>query len=214
MKNFRFAIYVSILCLALFGGFAGTAMADDVTVINASSAGWVQISTNTFGLPANLTEIGCGSENETSCEPAGVFKFNVSFASSGALNILDSAGEFPVVSDQIQFFNDSATGLGVVLFFSDPSLANISPGGTPLCTEAEGSGCVAPFTIMTTGGQAIVLTAASDAESVFDPFGLGADSSDELQVTSGAVIGTPEPGTLALMGFGILGLAALKFAKR
>lgn len=189
----------------------------DVTVTNGSSAGWVQISPNTFGLPANLSGIGCGTENETICEPVGVFNFNIAFAGSGAWNILDtdSATGQLALSDQIQYFN-GPSGLGVVLFYSDPNLANALPDVPTLCIESFAAptdpgpgGCVAPFTILAADGSVITLTAASDSEHVFDPFGLGADSSDELQVTGGAHIvpGVPEPGTMMLFGSGLFGLA-------
>jgi len=71
----------TILVLVAFGLLSAPTRADDITLSNGSSAGWVQISSNTFGLPADLSGIGCGSENETSCEPTGVFNFNVGFSS-------------------------------------------------------------------------------------------------------------------------------------
>src|SRR5262252_9226960 len=167
--------------------------ADNITVTNASSAGWVQISTNTFGLPADLSAIGCGSENEPTCEPLGVFNFNIGFSSSGVMNITDDTG---ATSDQIHFFNN-ASGLGVVTFASDP-LGELLPNGTFLCQEDISLGCIGAFTIT-----------ATDGEDVFDPFGLNADSSDELKIEGATIVGTPEPGTFALLGSAFLGIAAI-----
>jgi hypothetical protein len=194
----------TILVLAAFGLLSAPTRADDITVSNGSSAGWVQISSNTFGLPADLSGIGCGSENETSCEPTGVFNFNVGFSSSGVVNILDSSD---ALSDQLHFFND-ASGHGVVTFISDPSLANALSGGTTLCTESP-NGCVASFPITAIGGSVITINAASDDEAAFDPFGLGADTSDQIQFKGATIVSTPEPGGLTLLGTGLMTIVGM-----
>jgi hypothetical protein len=194
----------AVLVLFVFGLLSVNARADDITVSNGSSPGWVQISPNTFGLPANLSGINCGTENETTCEPMGVFNFNVGFSSSGVINILDSSG---ALSDQLHFFND-ANGHGVVTFISDPSLANALAGGTTLCTESP-NGCVASFPVTAIGGSVITINAASDDEAAFDPFGLGADTSDQIQIKGATIVSTPEPGGLVFLGTGLLAFVGM-----
>jgi hypothetical protein len=176
--------------------FATGVRADGVTV-TTSSPGWVQIATNTFVLPADLSTIGCGTENETTCEPQGQFNFNVSFATSGTVNILEEPSG--AVSDVIHFFN--ANGHGVVTFTSDPLAEPLS--GPSLCVEDFVAGCTTSFLIPATNGTLLTLTVASDGESSFDPFGAGYDTSDGFKVT------TPEPGSFALVASGLLGLAGI-----
>jgi hypothetical protein len=180
--------------------FAAGVLADGVSV-TTSSPGWVQIAPNTFVLPANLSGIGCGTENEPTCEPVGVFNFNVAFATSGTFNILE---EEDGLSDVINYFN--LNGHGVVSFYSDPLhilLPDDSMPGTTLCVEDNENGCVSSFTVKTTNGNSINLTVASDGESSFDPLGAGYDTSDGFKVT------TPEPGSFALVASGLLGLAGI-----
>lgn len=61
------------------------------------------------------------------------------------------------------------------------AVARLSFGGTVLCTESDSSGCVQQLFNTESGPNAIV---ASDGESSFDPFGVGSDTSDQIQFTS------------------------------
>ena len=87
--------------------------------------GWVQIpGTSAWVLPADLSSIGCGGENETNCEPLG--QWHLGFGAGGlpetgvpsinAFIILSSSG---AVSDRI-IVNNNGDGTGSVTFASDP----------------------------------------------------------------------------------------------
>jgi hypothetical protein len=83
--------------------------------------GWVPISPTTWVLPADLTGIGCGVENEPSCEPLGSWfvpgkAFGDNFV--GTYLILDSDGV--TVSDVIVVSNNGPDGSAQITFTSDP----------------------------------------------------------------------------------------------
>jgi hypothetical protein len=101
----------------------------------AAGSQWTAIGTQTWVLPADLTSLGCGQENEPSCEPAGHFISPSSWAASaiGTWDILDAAG---ALSDRIITFND-AGGNANVLFYSDPSLVPL-PAALPLFATGLG----------------------------------------------------------------------------
>jgi hypothetical protein len=72
--------------------------------------------------------------------------------------------------------------------------ASVSVFAQTLCTEAAG-GCTGTFTLMTTAGGTIQVTAASDGESAFHPFGAVPDSSDGIQfvLAGGATVTNKNP---------------------
>jgi hypothetical protein len=86
----------------------------------SSNSTWTNIGFQTWVLPANLTDIGCGAENETSCEPVGSFWSPSAWnpLAIGTYKILDPGGG---VSDILVTWND-ANGNAHLLFSSDPSL--------------------------------------------------------------------------------------------
>jgi hypothetical protein len=222
MRNKGIALTILFGCLLL----AVSAQAGTITV-STDSQGWQFISQNTYGLPAHLEGINCGSENETTCEPTGVFHFNVTFAaaSTGTWNLMDPPsipGGPTTISDTIMVFND-ASGLGVLSFNGDPATqtAGISLGVEAPCPtdvfpffpcggpNGQG-GIVAPLSLLDTQGDVIIASLASDSEVTFDPFGLHADSSDEVQFSGNVTPQVPEPSSLLLLGSGLLSLAGAK----
>src|SRR6266478_5846806 len=73
-----------------------------------------------WGLPADLSAIGCGSENETTCEPAGNFVLNSAITNAaGYYTITDADGS---VGDVVTFGNTGSGGTGQIQFFSDPDV--------------------------------------------------------------------------------------------
>jgi hypothetical protein len=192
----------SVLVFSLSLSFA---IAD--TVSNLSPQ-WVLLpgslgpNTGTWGLPAQTS---CGTENEPTCEVAGDFVVDHPFTTSGAYFITSSDG---TLSDIITFGNTAPGGLGEIVFSSDPSLPTLPTGATSLCTEVVNAGCIGTFSLTTTDGTNFRVSAASDDEAAFDPFGFGVDTSDDIQFNGITVNPTPEPSSL-LMSLALLGVGVL-----
>jgi hypothetical protein len=87
---------------------------------------WTSLGNETWVLPADLSGIGCGTENETTCEPVGTFYANNGASwvpgAIGLWVILDAPGDKTWVgrvgwSDVIKTFN--GPGGAVLQFYSD-----------------------------------------------------------------------------------------------
>jgi hypothetical protein len=112
--------------------------------VYAGSPGWVRIdATEKWVLPADLSAIGCGVENETSCEPIGVWNWDAGTtwvaAVLGTYTILHADGS---LSDIITLSNNAPGGGAQVTFQSDAGAPIPEPGslvlfGTGLATLAS-----------------------------------------------------------------------------
>lgn len=220
----------SALCGAVLGAAAlmASGSANAITITNNSPA-WVIVPGSVgptggiWGLPADLSGIGCGTENETTCEPTGNFTLSTGITTAaGYYTIADPDGS---VGDVITFGNTGPGGTGQIQFYSDPDLPVL--GGLTgtnygsLCTEGPvQGGCVGTFGLTLVDGSSLTVEPASDGESFFDPFGFNFDTSDQIRFTctstapGGAacqLVQAPEPGSLVMFltalvagGFGLM----------
>ncbi len=267
MKNFRSTIYALVLCLALFGAFAGTAMADTCTgncgtsgangVVGLSPTGnatyqWVSTNGGTLGVGA--IPVGPTQGNETNGSTFATSLFTVT--ANSTLNFFfnyvtsDGTGSFPDYGWAELFNGDgtpaallftAATAPGAVPIVPNPKLQQPDPGVTlnpssvlittgpgstvwaplggssGLCYIGFGQGCGntgwvnSNFVIANAGSYFLEVGVTNAADQAFDS-GLAFDG----VTINGVPIGTPtpEPGTMLLLGVGVLGLASVKLLKK
>jgi hypothetical protein len=266
MKNLRFAIYALVLCLALFGAFAGTAMADVCTgncgtdtangdVTNPpgfSSYSFVTTTLGTTGggtLPSVFGPAGVTSTNGSTLTTSA-FSATAGELISFEFNYVTSDGSgFPDYAWAALMSTDGGTNYLIFSAQTQPPPGNTVPGltmpplaagtslipptsailagsgasGGPVWAELDGSsgacfasGCgltgwiTSNFNGEAADNYTLEFGVSNANDTAFDS-GLAFAG---VEVGGVPIEGTPEPGTLALMGFGVLGLAAAKLLKK
>jgi len=88
-------------------------------VMQSSVIGWQQINSTTWVLPADLTSIGCGRENETTCEPVGAWYLPNAwwYVPATKFDIMDPDGS---LSDVVWIDNKGPGGFAELHFASLP----------------------------------------------------------------------------------------------
>ncbi len=263
MKNLRFAIYASILCLALFGAFAGTAMADTCTgncgtsgangVVGLSPSGnssyqWVSTTGGVSGVGAIPVGALQGNETDGSTLATSLFAVNANSTLNFFFDYVTSDGSgFPDYA-WAELFNGDGTPAALIftaqteasgVIVPAPGLQQPAPGvtlnptnvlitpnattwsplgtwsGTCFAVGCGNTGWVnSTFNIANAGTYFLEFGVVNANDGLFDS-GLAFDG-----VTINGVpinpppTSTPEPGSMALLGIGVLGLAAVKLSKR
>jgi hypothetical protein len=210
------------LLLSLVVGVSSVALAPAVgyaqIILSSGNPAWQLVpgAGATWVLPAST--VGCGSENEPSCEATGVWYGNTAWSgvpSKIVINESDGTG-----SDVILFDSLGPGGDFRVQFYSDPNPGafGLWPGYSTYATYTESATSGA-----TSGPQPICcqlngvsVNVASDGEVPFDPFGAGFDTSDGIQFTGNVVAGpnVPEASTWAMMLLGFAGLGYAGYRSR
>lgn len=258
MKNFRIVIYGVVLCLALFGTFAGNAMADTCNggcgtsgangVVGLSPTGnssyqWVSTTGGIVGVGG--IPVGPMQGNETNGSTFATSPFTVS--ANSALNfyfdyVTSDGSGFPDYA-WAELFNSNGTpntllftaqteASGVIVpapgltqpspsvtlnpssVFITPNATTWSPlgtwSGTCFDVGCGNTGWVnSNYVIPGAGTYYLEVGAVNANDQIFDS-GLAFDG----VTINGVPIGTPEPGTLPLMGFGVFALAAVKLLRK
>ena len=93
-----------------------------------------------------------------------------------------------------------AAGLVASLAGTAPAMAQFGPG----VNFIEGvDGAIQGGSVVAIPTSSPVVNVASDGEVAFDPFGFGADTSDDIQFTAGPGVWVPDPAFASSFGPGL-----------